>query len=211
MKLVVFGSTGGTGKQIVERALAAGHDVVAVARKPEAIAIRDDKLRVIKGDVLDPTSVAAAVAGASAVLSAIGPANNRKPGTLISDGVKHIVAACEASGVKRFVFESGLMVGDGRGLSLFGRIGVAIYRAMNRKLCADKRVAEATIAASALDYVIVRPPTLDHSPPRGDFHSGTDIRINPAKKMSHTDVADFMIRVAGDAALARTIQDVGRV
>jgi putative NADH-flavin reductase len=209
MKLVVFGATGGTGRRIVERGLADGHDVIAVARKPEAIAQTHERLRVVKGDVLDAASVAAAVAGCQAVLSSIGPANNKQPGTLISDGVKHMVAACEQAGIKRFVFESGLMVGDGTGLGLFSRIGVAIARSMYKAMCADKRVAEATIQASSLDWVIVRPPVLDDSPARGSYTHGVNARVSAAKKLSHADVAAFMITCATDAALAKTIQTVG--
>ena len=33
--------------------------------------------------------------------------------------------------------------------------------------------------------------------------------MNPAKKLSHADVADFMIKVAGDPKVVRTIQDIG--
>jgi putative NADH-flavin reductase len=102
------------------------------------------------------------------------------------------------------------MVGDGRGLGLVGKIGVAIYRALNRRLCADKRKAEATIRASALDWVIVRPPALDHGPARGDYKFGTDIRLNPARSLSHADAADFMIKVASDPSLTRQVLDVGR-
>src|SRR5205807_3926157 len=114
------------------------------------------------------------VAGADAVLSAIGPANNKQPGTLISDAIKHMVTACEQAGVRRLVFESGLMVGDGTGLGFVSKIGVAIYRAMNKPLCADKRVAEAALVASKLDYVIVRPPALEQSPATGSYKAGVD-------------------------------------
>ena len=72
MKIVVFGATGGTGERIVERALAEGHEVVAVARKPEAFTTRHSRLKVVKGDVLDPASVATAIVGADAVLSSVG-------------------------------------------------------------------------------------------------------------------------------------------
>lgn len=93
MKIVVFGATGGTGKNVVERALADGHDVVAVARRPEAVAARDG-LVVHKGDVLEQASVTAALKGADAVICAVGPSSNNKPGTLISSAVKNIVAGC---------------------------------------------------------------------------------------------------------------------
>jgi putative NADH-flavin reductase len=209
MKIVVFGATGGTGKQLVERALAEGHDVVAVARRPEAITVKHAHLHVMKGDVLDPSSMTAAVAGADAVLSAIGPANGKQPGTLISIGVKHIVEACARAGVRRFVFESGLMVGDGRGLSVFGRLAISIYRSLYKKLCADKRVAEATIKESSLDWVIVRPVGLDDGPATGKYRAGVDIRLSPTKKLSHADVAEFMVKAAVKPELVHTIQDIG--
>ena len=209
MKLVVFGATGGTGKQVVAAALAADHDVVAVARRPEAITTTHARLRVVKGDVLDGASVSAAITGADAVLSAIGPSNDKQPGTVISEGVVHIVAACTTASVRRLVFESGIMVGEGRGLSLFNRTALGLFRRLNGALAADKRIAEQTIRDSALDWVIVRPVSLDDSPATGDYKTGVDIRLRLAKKLSHADVADFMIKAASDASVVRTIQDIG--
>ena len=208
MKIVVFGANGGSGKQVVECAIANGHDVTAAVRRPEAY---EGKLgvRVIKGDVLDPASVAAAVAGADAVISTFGPANNKQPGTLMSEGVKNLVTACEAAGVKKLVFESGLMTSDGRGLSFLGRLGLRMVGSMYAKMRDDKRIAEATIRASSLDYVIVRPPNLFDGPPRGTYVHGIDQRINPAKKLAHADVAELLVQAAQDARLVRTTQDVG--
>jgi uncharacterized protein YbjT (DUF2867 family) len=39
MKLIVFGATGGIGRQVVSQALDAGHQVIAVARRMEMLAI----------------------------------------------------------------------------------------------------------------------------------------------------------------------------
>lgn len=209
MKLVVFGATGGTGKCLVDKGLAAGHEIIAAARRPDAVSASHAKLRVVKCDVTQAAEVAAAVAGADAVLSAIGPANNKKPGTLISQGVANMIAGCTAHGVKRIVFESGLMVGDGAGLGAFSRLGVGLFRWLNSALTADKRLAEQALAASPLEYVIVRPPNLDDRE-RGGLKTGVDTPINAAKKIGHADVAAFMIDAAGSAGLARTIQTIGR-
>ena len=38
MRITIFGATGGTGKQLVEQALAEGNEVVAFARKPSKLA-----------------------------------------------------------------------------------------------------------------------------------------------------------------------------
>ena len=209
MKLVVFGGTGGTGRCILDIALAAGHDVLALARKPEAIPLRDN-LAVEKGDVLDPGDVASAVQGADAVLSAFGPASNKQPGTLMSRGVANIVAGCTQHGIKRFVFESGLMCSDGSELGLFSRLGVKLFGGIYSALRADKRIAEQSIVASQLDYVIIRPPALSHGPALGTYKHGAGLAINATARLPHADVADFMVKCASDPTVVRTIQNIGR-
>lgn len=209
MKLVVFGATGGTGRCIVDVALAAGHDVLALARTPEKISLRDN-LAVQKGDITDAGDVASAIQGSDAVLSAFGPANNRKPGTLMSTGVANILAGCQQHGVKRFVFESGLMCSDGAGLGAFSRLGVKLAGAMFGALRDDKRIAERAIEASNLDWVIVRPPMLTHGPARRDYKHGVAAAINGMKSLPHADVADFMVKCVSDPAVIRTVQTIGR-
>jgi putative NADH-flavin reductase len=209
MKLAVFGATGGTGKQVVEQAIAGGHTVVAVARKPEAITTTHPALIVRQGDVLDRASIAAAIVGCDAVISAFGPASNKEPGTLMSEGIANIVAACGETGVAKLVFESGLITTDGVGLSFFARTAVGAFRALNRKLYDDKVLAESTIRASNLAWVIVRPPTLTDGPARGGYRTGVAIGVNPAKALRHADVAAFLIACAGDGSLDGTTQVIG--
>jgi putative NADH-flavin reductase len=72
MKLLVFGATGGTGKELVRQALQQGHVVTAFARDPGKMKLAHANLRVVRGDVLQPDSVEATVAGQEAVLSALG-------------------------------------------------------------------------------------------------------------------------------------------
>ena len=206
MKIVVIGAAGGTGTQVVEQAVAAGHEVIAGVRRPDAY---NGKGRVVRADVLDAATLRAAVAGADAVISTYGPADLKHPGTLMSEGVANLVRACEAGGVKRFVFESGLMCSDGRGQSLGGRLGLAVVRRLYKHAMRDKRLAEDAMRASSLDYVIVRPVVLVDGPAKGTYVHGIDRRVNPMKKLAHADVAAFLLRCAQDPALARTTQTIG--
>ena len=63
MKILVFGSTGGVGYQLVNQALEQGHTVTAFARDATKINIKHNNLHVAEGDVMDPASVEKAVKG----------------------------------------------------------------------------------------------------------------------------------------------------
>ena len=70
VKVLIIGTTGGTGRILLEKALEQGHEVSALARNPSAVAPRDYRPRVLEGNTLDPDAVEAAVSGQDAVLSA---------------------------------------------------------------------------------------------------------------------------------------------
>ncbi len=73
MKLIIFGATGQTGgKNWSSKRLITGNEVTAFVRSPEKLTLRDERLHVVKGDVLDQEAVTAAVAGQEAVLTALG-------------------------------------------------------------------------------------------------------------------------------------------
>ena len=72
MKLTIFAATGGIGRQALEQAVAAGHDVTAVVRNPKKLS---REVRVVTADLAapDPAALQSAVEGADAVLSGLGP------------------------------------------------------------------------------------------------------------------------------------------
>src|SRR5215469_16411903 len=72
MKLLILGATGGTGRQLLEQALAQGHAVTAFVRNPAKIDRSHENLRVVQGDILDEKAVTTAIEGQDAVLSALG-------------------------------------------------------------------------------------------------------------------------------------------
>jgi putative NADH-flavin reductase len=209
MKVILFGATGGTGRHVLTKALEAGHEVVAVVRKPDGVSTKHDRLRVVAGDVLDASTLTAPMSGGDAIISTIGPANNKKPGTMLSQGIQNLVAAATAANVKRFVFESGLMMTDGHDLSLVSRIGVSIYRRLNYALYSDKKLAEAAVVASDLDWVLVRPPALVHEPGTGKYIAGVHARVSAASTLSHEDAAACLVRAVSEADWVRKIVNVG--
>jgi len=114
--------------------------------------------------------------------------------TTLSNGTKSIVHAMEKLGVKRFIYESSLGVGDSK-----GRLGLlytyVLIPLFLRGLFADKEVQERIIGDSALDWVIVRPAALTNGPRRGAYRHGEDIgHWMFTRKISRSDVADFMLK-----------------
>jgi putative NADH-flavin reductase len=76
MKIAVIGGTGMVGSRVVAESAGRGHDVIAISRKGDAPVA--EHITPVAADGSDPTGIAAAVAGADAVVSAIGP--SRDPG-----------------------------------------------------------------------------------------------------------------------------------
>src|ERR1700693_3235244 len=103
MKLTILGATGATGTCLTSQALAAGHEVTAVVRDPARLAgPPHPRLRTVTADVMDPASIAPAIKGADAVISAVGP-RGTGPTTVIQDSVHSIIAAMGTTGTRRFM------------------------------------------------------------------------------------------------------------
>jgi len=197
VKLVIFGSTAGTGRKLVEQALEQGHDVSAFARTPEKIEdLEYPNLRVIQGDVLDSAAVEAAVAGQEAVLCTIGAGARRT--TLREDATRNIVQAMDRTGVQRLICQSSLGVGDSRA-NLGSFTKHVIVGLFLRHAFADHERQEAVIKQSSLKWTIVRPPHLLDTPRTGVYRHGfppTDKNIKG--QISRADVADFMLKQLTD-------------
>jgi putative NADH-flavin reductase len=197
MKILVFGSTGGTGREFLKQSLTQGHQVTAFVRDPARLGdIEHANLQWIPGDVLDPEAVKSAVPGHDVVLVAIGAGAKRS--TLREQGTRNVIEAMEGAGVKRLVCLSSLGVGESRAnLDLFTRyIVVGIFL---RHAFADHERQETLVKQSSLDWTIVHPPHLLDGPRTGTYRHGfatTDKSIKG--KISRADVADFMLSQLAD-------------
>lgn len=101
--VTVLGGTGPTGQLIVADALERGHRVTVLARSPDKLAMRHERLTIVKGDVFDASAVAGVVQGQDAVVSSLGVPYTFKPVTIYSSGATNIIAAMRAAGTRRFV------------------------------------------------------------------------------------------------------------
>jgi putative NADH-flavin reductase len=194
MKLTIFGATGATGTDLTSQALAAGHEVTAVVRDPARLAVpAQPRLRTVTADVMDPTSIIPAIAGADAVISAVGP-RGTGPTTVIRDSVHSIVQAMGKTGTRRLLEVSGSVVADeGESPYLRYLLKPLARRTFLRHVCADMRRAEDEIRDSNLDWTIFRPPALTSKAATGTYRTAIDRNLPHGFTVSRADLAVCML------------------
>jgi putative NADH-flavin reductase len=207
-RVLIVGATGGTGRELVRQALERGHEVTALVRSPSKLQVEHPRLRVLRGDVLDAASVDEAMKGQQAVLSALGHKQFFRPTRIVSDGTRNLLHAMDAHGVTQLVCTTTLGLGNS-----VGRLGL-YYTCFVTPLIVpfyfwDKTRQERLIAASRVEWVIVRPGTLTNAPARGTYRHGIGVgSLLWTVRVSRADVADFMLDQLEDATYTGTAPGV---
>ena len=207
MKLTIFAATGGIGRQALEQALAAGHDVTAVVRNPNKLP--REAVRIVTTDLAaaDPAALESAVAGADAVLSGLGPRSTSDAG-IASQGTRAIIQAMQATGVRRIVVVSAAPIGTvpspgrpkpprhdpGDGF-LMRHLFSHVARTLFREHYADLALMEDILRDSGLDWTVVRPPRLTDKPLTSSYRVAYGQNLRGGWLVSRADVAQLMLRV----------------
>lgn len=158
MKIVVLGATGNVGSRFTGQAAAAGHQVVAYVRRPNAVA-PNPGVSVVEGAAEDVEQLAAAARSADAVLVSI--TGSMRDATFMQRTLPKIIRATEQAGVKRVVLVSVFGAGDtAHKASGFARL---VYRTLLGKFLADKAAGDRILEASGLDWTIAYPVNLKAS------------------------------------------------
>ena len=192
MKLVIFGATGKIGHHLVTQALELGHEVTAFARSPKKLKKAPKSLTIVKGDVLDTATLEKGISGQDAVICALGMPLFNKEG-LRAKGTKNIIKTMEVAGVARLVCLSGLGAGESRNL-LPASYKYFIVPLFMRHLYADHNRQEVHVKDSSLDWVIARPASFAKGKHTGQYRHGFTADEPITLKISHADVADFMLK-----------------
>ncbi|MEV4557628.1 NAD(P)H-binding protein [Kitasatospora sp. NPDC049285] len=191
MRVAVIGANGGIGRCVVTEALARGHRVTAVVRRPEEY--QGLAIRVVRADVLDPADVARAAAQEQAVVSAVGGGDGPGRGRLIEPAAHALVA-----GLRRLADAAPrlLVVGGAGGLEV--RPGVLLWddpalaprtlevmRAHGRALDYLRTVAD-------LDWTVLSPPqSLLPGERTGHYRTATDELVTTPDGLSSISLPDF--------------------
>ena len=200
MKLSLFGATGALGKECLTQSLEAGHEVSLLARTPsklpqELLA----RVTAVAGDGLDADAVRRAIPeGTEAVLFAIG-IDARSPEDLCTDVTRHILAAMEERGVRRFVWCGGgstLVAADD---VTFGARFVEWFASTFMGLRHRDKEHQLTLleANRQVDWLGLRPLQMRKGPRRERYRVGFD-RFSGLSKIHFADCAHAMLAMLDD-------------
>ncbi len=203
-RLLILGATGGTGRQLVMQALERGYTVTALVRNPSKLKIEHPQLKILQGNMLDYASVEAAVRGQEAVISALGHKRWFYPTRILSEGTRNLLRAMETHRVPRLVCETSLGIGNS-----VGRMGLYytffVIPVILPFYFWDKTRQERLIAASDVEWVIVRPGVLTNRKKRNAYRHGPYVgNFIWTVNISRADVADFMLNQITDDTYLRT-------
>lgn len=196
VKILVIGSTGPQGRELVAQGTALGHKMTAGARRPAEAGFAAG-IPVVRLDVTDEASLEAAVAGQDAVISSLGSKIDRKPTTMFSDGTRRLIGAMNAGGVRRFVCITGIGAGDskGHGGFIYDRM---IQPLLLAEIYRDKTRQEEVVRASSLDWTLVRPSALTNGAAAGHVKAYTDLTGVTVGSISRADVAAWILARIAD-------------
>jgi putative NADH-flavin reductase len=191
-RIAVLGASGGVGQLVVLRALGHGYEVVCQTRDANKLSDLSSRVRVLAFDPRDAGKLEEFVAGADTVIFALGD-RSISATTMFSDVTAALIAAMKKVGVKRLIAITGVGAGETRGHGGFLYDWI-IFPLFTRSLYADKDRQEALIAASDLEWVIVRPAPFASGAMPGPLEVHT--RVAPEtvlRRVTRDEVADFVV------------------
>jgi putative NADH-flavin reductase len=200
-RIAVIGSTGRTGRLVLNEGIRREHAITAFTRRPEELAGVQGLHAVVAGDGRRREDIQEAVSGQDAIISIVAPVG-RGPTTLMSDVMGAIIDGMRASGVRRLVAVSASAIEGRRPW-----IAIQLVRWLLRKPYADFVRMERLMAGSGLDWTVVRPPYLSNGPATGQVRMETG-RADLARGPYHISRRDLAASLLDLAVTQRHVRDV---
>lgn len=190
MNVAIVAASGMTGTQLIEQALAAGHNVIGLARTPENIKSNDPRVTKRRGDAFDEASIVDGLEGADAVITSVGKRDLFDKRYKLST-IAHaaVLKGMQKHNIKR------LIVISSTGAPPLKRDGIRrnIYLFLRRKYYADMYQMEQQVMDSGFDVTIVRAPYLVEGDADGDYFVEEQENYPVGIKISRANLAHFLI------------------
>ncbi len=192
MRILVIGGAGRTGSHVIDQALGHGHEVRAL-QHTTPVSVTHPRLEIVSGSVLDGDVVAAAIETMEGVAFAIGSGGGN-PGAVYSEGIANVLYGMALHGATRLaaVSAAGVFSRKDPRISVGFRLMIATVL---RGVYDDMERMEQRIAASGVEWTIIRPVGLTDEPATGDYRLSRDGSMLPkASRIARADVAALVLK-----------------
>lgn len=219
-RIVLIGATALAAPDLINQALDAGHEVIGLARRPEAVEIKHERFTVVKGDVYDVGSLEKALTGDEVVISYIDielflGVEVAEEVDLFSRGTANIIQAMNNKGNRRLIVTSSIGVVHIVLDKPSDDAPITIRLHWNRRYKYDDlRRMEEIVKASDLDYIILRSPHQLIEPSRGPVKTVVDGNMfkiivredSQSETITTSDLATFILQqLDSDEYVGKTV------
>jgi len=207
-KLIVFGATGGTGKQVVEQALQAEHQVTVVVRNPDAFNIQHKNLEIIKGDVFQPLTFSNAIKEKDVIISCLG-VQHKKPTIIYSEGINNIIQVMQREKVNRIIcLSAGAVIVPSKSSLFLKFVTKNILQRLFKYMYADMLIMEKILRNANLNWTVVRPPWLRDSKYTAKYRTTINEHLSNPSKISRADLAHYIINHLTDEKTFKAVIEI---
>ena len=200
--IALFGATARSGREIIRQGLERGHLIKGFARTPSKLGIEHENLTLFKGDIYQRETIDPVLEGHEVVVSMIGvpapedPSAEMGPVDIYTVMGEHLIAAMKEKGNARLIMASSTGVEHRMDVDeprpppgdLTER-----WRWLARRLYDDMWKMEEMIAASGLDYMLLRPGFMVEEPARHDLKFNITNDTPGARVITYEDFAAFIL------------------
>jgi putative NADH-flavin reductase len=201
-KLLILGSTGRTGKYLLEEALARGFDVNVLVRNVQKITITTEKLRIFEGTPSNKEDLAKALQGCTHVMSALNISRNsdfpwadlRTPKDFLEKTIQNLIDLSETNPLENVMVISAWGVAETKkDIPFWFRWMIDFTNVKYGYLGHEDQ--ERLLKNSDLNWTIVRPVILTNNKIIKLVLVSLDNNPKPNYLISRVNVANFMVDI----------------
>lgn len=214
LNIVIYGATGEVGSHAVQEALDRGHRVFAVSRRPAQVELQHPNLSVVKGDLLDKSSVIDTVAGKDVVILSVRGVigDSRAP----QSALQFLAAETLIDALYPMTASAPRLLHVGGSGSLEVKPGVLFAETLPKILLPKKLEVEILGQILALEFYrkvddvnwtyITPPKNFTNGPRTGVFRIGGDRALQDDRGRTRVSRADFAVALIDEAEQAKYVR-----
>lgn len=200
--IAVIGGTGKSGKYLVKNLLSKGYYFRLLVRDPNNIGIQNPLIEIVQGNVSDYEAIRLFTQSCHGVISTLGMGLPPGKPTIFSTSTRHVLQAMAENQFLRYIVTTGVNVDtpfDNKGT--YGRSATDWMKANYPKSTQDRQTEYDLLAASQVDWTLVRLPLIDLKDEGGEV--SVSLEDCPGPKISATSLAEFLIGQLSDKRYVR--------